>query len=71
MNKSNHKALGRYCYGGKIYIGQCAKCGHEHLLETNQVQEVINNSYITPHLSLGMKLKGRIGVLEKAFSFLL
>jgi len=32
MNKSNHKAVGRYCYGGKIYVGQCEHCGDEHHL---------------------------------------
>jgi len=60
MNKSNHKALGRYCYGGKIYAGICPKCGQEHLLETDQVQEIVNNSYIAPQSKFQQAFKGRL-----------
>ena len=68
MNKANHKALGRYAYGGKIYLGVCNECGREHYLTVDQVQEVINNSYIKPRTGLQQKIKGRVAVLEKAFN---
>jgi len=71
MNKANHKALGRYCYGGKIYTGLCPKCGTEHLVTIDQVQEIINNSYLQPQSKLQQKFKGRVAVLEKAFSLFL
>ena len=71
MNKSNHKAVGRYCYGGKIYVGQCSNCGGEHHLTIEQVQELVNSSYIRPQTKLQQKIKGRVAVLQKAFSLFL
>ena len=61
MNKANHKALGRYCYGGKIYVGQC-QCGQDHLLDVDQLEEVIKNSYIKP--------KSRTILSSRVISFL-
>jgi len=69
MNTTNHKALGRYCYGGKIYLGQCKDCGQEHYLDVREMQEAINNSYLQPQSKLQQKL-GRVAILAKAFSFL-
>ncbi len=68
MNKSNHRALGRYAYGGKICLGVCNDCGREHYLTIDQVQEVVNNSYIKPRTGWQQKFKGRVAVFEKAFS---
>ncbi len=71
MNKSNHKAVGRYCYDGKIYVGQCAHCGGEHHLTIEQVQELVDNSYIRPQTKLQQTMKGRVAILQKAFSLFL
>jgi len=65
MNKANHKALGRYAYGGKIFLGECHQCGKEHYLTVDQVQEVVSNSYVTPKSSL-RKFKTRIEVFQRA-----
>jgi len=70
MNKANHKALGRYCYGGKIYTGLCDKCGKEHLMTIDQVQEVISNSYLKPKSNV-QKFKSRIELFQRAFNTLL
>jgi hypothetical protein len=68
MNKSNHKAVGRYCYGGKIYAGQCPHCGGEHHLTIEQTQELINGSYVQPQTKLQQKMKSRVAVMQRAFS---
>jgi len=71
MNKANHKALGRYAYGGKIFLGECHACGREHYLTIDQVQEVVNTSYIKPQPILRQKFKSRVAIFEKAFSMFL
>lgn len=45
MNNFNHKKIGRYCYGGKVYAGQC-ECGREILLDVATTKELVKNSYI-------------------------
>jgi hypothetical protein len=70
MNQSNHKALGRYCYGGHIYAGQCSKCGYEHLLTADQAQEMINNCYLAPQTKLQQAMKGRIAAFQKMMAIL-
>ena len=67
MNKANHKALGRYAYGGKIFLGECHDCGKEHYLTIDQVQEVVNTSYIKPQPILRQKIKGHVAIFERAF----
>ena len=71
MNKVNHKTIGRYCYGGKIYVGQCSHCGGEHFLTVEEVQGLVNKSYIRPQTKLQQKLKSRVAILQKTFSLFL
>ena len=61
MNKANHKAIGKYCYGGKFYAGDCA-CGREHYLTAEQLKELSENSYFTV---------AHPGVLRKIYSVFL
>ncbi|MEI8360910.1 MAG: hypothetical protein WCG01_02185 [bacterium] len=70
MNKANHKALGRYAYGGKIFLGECHDCGKEHYLTVDQVQEVISNSYLRPKTGL-QRFKGRVELFQRAFGALM
>lgn len=63
MNKSNHKAIGRYCYGGKFYAGDCP-CGKEYYVSQEQLEQLANNYYF--HFSRhGNKL------FQKVFSLFL
>jgi len=55
MNNSNHKTIGRYCYGGKIYAGQC-DCGHEILIGVEQLKDLVNKSYVKPRQPAFIKL---------------
>jgi len=56
MNKTNHKAVGRYCYGGKIYLGQC-DCGRDHLIDVDQLQELMNKSFVKPKSPVAVFVK--------------
>ncbi|MCX6795779.1 MAG: hypothetical protein NT165_03610 [Candidatus Falkowbacteria bacterium] len=70
MNKANHKALGRYAYGGKIFLGECHDCGREHYLTVDQVQEVVSNSYLKPKTSL-QRFRGRVELFQRALGTLM
>jgi hypothetical protein len=48
MNNFNHKSIGRYCYGGKIYAGQC-DCGHDILIGVEQLKVLVEKSYVKPN----------------------